>query len=141
MVLYEAMRMYPPIWVFMRSPQQDDEVGGYFLPARSTVILCPYLTHRHPAFWENPEGFDPERFTSERSANRHRMAYIPFSGGPRKCVGESFAMMEMQLVVAMIAQRFRLELVPGQRVFPQPTISLRPRDPVLMVARPVNGAA
>jgi cytochrome P450 len=69
------------------------------------------------------------------------MAYIPFSGGPRKCVGESFAMMEMQLVVAMVAQRFRLELVPGQRVFPQPTISLRPRDPVLMVARPVNGAA
>ncbi len=140
MVLYEAMRLYPPIWVFMRSPQEDDEVGGYFLPAHSTVILCPYITHRHPAFWENPEGFDPERFTPERSANRHRMAYIPFSGGPRKCVGESFAMMEMQLVVAMIAQRFRLDLVPGQRVFPQPTISLRPRDPLLMLARPVNSA-
>jgi cytochrome P450 len=140
MVLYEAMRLYPPIWVFMRSPQQDDEVGGYVLPALSTVILCPYLTHRHPAFWENPEGFDPERFTPERSANRHRMAYIPFSGGPRKCVGESFAMMEMQLVVAMIAQRFRLDLVPGQRVFPQPTISLRPRDPLLMVAHPLNAA-
>jgi cytochrome P450 len=138
MVLNEAMRLYPPIWVLMRSPQEDDQVGDYDLPAGSTVVLCPYVTHRHPGFWENPEGFDPERFTPERSANRHRMAYFPFAAGPRKCVGESFAMMELQLVVAMVAQRFRLDLVPGQLVFPQPTISLRPRDPLLMVARPVK---
>jgi cytochrome P450 len=141
MVLQESMRLYPPIWVLMRSPVEDDQVGGYDLPAGSTVVLCPYVTHRHPGFWENPEGFDPERFTPERSANRHRMAYFPFAAGPRKCVGESFAMMELQLVVAMVAQRFRLDLVPGQLVFPQPTISLRPRDPLLMVARPVNGTA
>jgi cytochrome P450 len=139
MVLNESMRLYPPIWVLMRSPLEDDQVGGYDLPAGSTVVLCPYVTHRHPAFWENPEGFDPERFTAERSANRHRMAYFPFAAGPRKCVGDSFAMMELQLVVAMVAQRFTLDLVPGQLVFPQPTISLRPRDPLLMVARPVNG--
>ena len=140
MVLYEAMRLYPPIFVLMRCAQEDDEIGGYYVPAGSNIVLCPYVTHRHPAFWENPEGFDPERFTPERVASRHRMAYFPFSGGPRKCVGESFAMMEMQLVVAMVAQRFRVDLVPGQLVRPRPTISLRPEDPLLVVARPVTTA-
>jgi cytochrome P450 len=138
MVLYEAMRLYPPIFVLMRSPLEDDQVGGYDLPAGSNVVLCPYVTHRHPAFWDNPEGFDPERFTPERSANRHRMAYLPFAAGPRKCIGDSFAMMEMALVVAMIAQRFRLDLVPGQTVQPEPAISLRPRDPLLMTLHTVQ---
>jgi cytochrome P450 len=138
MVLSEAMRLYPPIFVLMRCAQEDDEIGGYPIPAGSNIVLCPYVTHRHPLFWDNPEGFDPERFTPERIANRHRMAYLPFSGGPRKCVGESFAMMEMQIVVSMVAQRFRPELVPGQLVRPRPTISLRPEDPLLMVTRPVG---
>jgi cytochrome P450 len=140
MVLSEAMRLYPPIFVLMRSPVEDDKVGGYDLPAGSNVVLCPYVTHRHPAFWENPEGFDPLRFTPERSAGRHRMAYFPFAAGPRKCIGDTFAMMEMPLVVAMIAQRYRLDLVPGQQVQAQPAISLRPRNSLMMRLKSVPPA-
>jgi cytochrome P450 len=131
-VLLEAMRHYPPIFVLMRRAADDDTVGGYHIPKDSTVVLCPYVTHRHPDFWQNPEGFDPERFTPERSAGLPRMAYFPYGGGPRKCIGNTFAALEMPLVVAMVAQRYRLDLVPGQVVFPEPAISLRPRDPVMV---------
>lgn len=138
MVLHEAMRLYPPIFVLMRFAVDEDVMGGYRIPAQSNIVLCPYVTHRHPDFWDDPEGFDPERFTPERSAGRHRMAYFPFAGGPRKCIGDSFAMMQMPIVVAMVAQRYRLDLVPGAPVVPQPAISLRPRDPLLMTAHPVD---
>lgn len=131
-VLLEAMRLYPPIFVLMRRALEDDVVGGYHVPKDSNVVLCSYVTHRHPEFWENPEGFDPDRFLPERSAGIHRMAYFPFAGGPRKCIGNTFAMVEMPLVVAMVLQRYRLNLVPGWTVFPEPAISLRPRDPLLM---------
>jgi cytochrome P450 len=131
-VLLESMRLYPPIFVLMRCPKEDDEIGGYHVPAGSNVVLCAYVTHRHPEFWENPEGFDPDRFTPERAAGLHRMAYFPFSGGPRKCIGNTFAMIQMPIVLAMVTQRFRLNLVPGVKVVPEPAISLRPRDPLLM---------
>ena len=131
-VLLEAMRLYPPIFVLMRRAVADDVVGGYHVPAGSTVVLCAYVTHRHPDYWHNPEGFDPERFTPERSAHLPRLAYFPFGGGPRKCIGNTFAMIEMPVVVAMVAQRYKPNLVPGQVVFPEPAISLRPRDPVLV---------
>jgi cytochrome P450 len=140
MVLDEAMRLYPPIFVLMRCNQQEDEVGGYRIPARSNVVICPYVTHRHPDFWENPEGFDPERFSPERSAGRHRTAYLPFAVGPRKCIGDSFALLEMQLIVAMAVQRFQLSLVPGHTVVPQPAISLRPRDGLMMTIESVPGS-
>jgi cytochrome P450 len=131
-VLLEAMRLYPPIFVLMRRAVDEDEMGGYRIPKGSTVVLCPYVTHRHRDYWDNPEGFDPERFTPERSAHLPRMAYFPYGGGPRKCIGNTFAALEMPLVVAMVAQRYRPNLVPGQTVFPEPAISLRPRDPVLV---------
>jgi cytochrome P450 len=132
-VLLEAMRLYPPIFVLMRRAVADDVVGGYHVPAGSTVVLCAYVTHRHRDFWDNPEGFDPERFTPERSAHLPRLAYFPYGGGPRKCIGNTFAMIEMPLVVAMVAQKYRVDLVPGQVVFPEPAISLRPRDPVMVM--------
>jgi cytochrome P450 len=131
-VLLEAMRLYPPIFVQMRRAADDDVIDGYHIPKDSTIVLCAYVTHRHRDFWDNPEGFDPERFTPERSAHLPRLAYFPFGGGPRKCIGNTFAMIEMPLVVAMVAQRYRVDLVPGQAVFPEPAISLRPRDPVLV---------
>ncbi|MEU1786458.1 cytochrome P450 [Streptomyces sparsogenes] len=140
-VLQEAMRLYPPIFVYMRCAARDDRIGGYHVPAGRWVVVCPYVTHRHPEFWDNPEGFAPERFTAENSAGRHRMAYLPFGAGPRKCIGDSFAMLQMPLVVAMVAQRFRLDLVEGQRVFPEPAISLRPRDPMWMWLRPAEEAS
>jgi cytochrome P450 len=134
-VLLEAMRHYPPIFVLMRRALEDDQIGGYHIPKDSTVVLCAYVTHRHPDFWENPEGFDPERFTPERSAGLPRMAYFPYGGGPRKCIGNTFAAIEMPVVVAMVAQRYRLDLIPGQVVFPEPAISLRPRDPLMMTVQ------
>jgi cytochrome P450 len=137
MVIEEALRLYPPAWAIGRQALRDDNVGGYRVPANSGVIVSPWLTHRHPAFWEDPLRFDPERFTAERSAGRPRYAYFPFAGGPRQCIGNEFALMEAQLVLAMIAQAFRLRLVPGRSVEPDPAVTLRPRDglPMTVTAR------
>jgi cytochrome P450 len=127
MVIEEALRLYPPAWIFGRKALADDEIGGYFIPANSMIVLSPYVTHRHPAFWEDPEVFDPERFAPERSASRPHYAYFPFGGGPRLCIGSNFALMEMQLILATIAQRHKLRLVPGRPVEPEALLSLRPR--------------
>jgi cytochrome P450 len=135
MVLEEAMRLYPPAWAFSRAPTEDDEIGGYRVPAKSLVLLSPYVTHRHPDFWERPERFDPERFTPERSRARPRFAYFPFGGGPRQCIGNEFATVEAQLVLAVVAQRYGLALVPGRRVEPEPAITLRPRSGLYMTLR------
>jgi cytochrome P450 len=128
-VLQESMRLYPPAWSVGRAPIEDDVIGGYRIPAGSLVIVAPWATHRHPAFWENPEGFDPDRFLAEGAgaADRDKYRYIPFGAGPRVCIGNTFAMVEAQLVLATIAQRFRLDLVPGHPVEPEPLITLRPR--------------
>jgi cytochrome P450 len=127
MVLDETLRLYPPAWVFGRKAVADDEIGGYFIPANSMIVLSPYITHRHPAFWQDPEVFDPERFAPERSASRPHFAYFPFGGGPRMCIGNYFALMEMQLILATVVQRYRLHLVPGHTVEPEALLSLRPR--------------
>jgi cytochrome P450 len=118
MVIQETMRLYGPTFGMTRHAIADDEIGGYHVPANSVIFTCQYCTHRHPDFWENPEEFDPERFTLERSAGRPRFAYFPFGGGPRQCIGNSFAMMEAQLVLATVVQRFRLRLVPNHPVEP-----------------------
>jgi cytochrome P450 len=138
-VLWESMRLFPPIFVLMRYAVEDDEIGGYHVPAGSNIVLCAYVTHRHPDFYENPEGFDPDRFTSEFVKSLHRMAYFPFSGGPRKCIGHTFAMMEMPIVLAMVTQRYKLNLLPGLPVVAEPAISLRPRDALLMTLARVDG--
>jgi cytochrome P450 len=127
MVLEETLRLYPPAVGFNRKAMADDEVGGYVVPAGTLIWLSPYTTHRHPDFWENPEVFDPERFSPERSAGRMHFAHFPFGGGPRQCIGNNFAMMEAQLVLATIAQRYHLRMVPGHQVEPQVLLSIRPR--------------
>jgi cytochrome P450 len=128
MVLDETLRLYPPAVGFNRKALADDEVGGYVVPANTLIWLSPYITHRHPDFWENPDVFDPERFSPERSAGRPHFAHYPFGGGPRLCIGNHFAMMEAQLVLATIAQRYRLRLVPNHQVEPQALLTLRPRN-------------
>jgi cytochrome P450 len=128
MVLEESMRLYPPVWAVSRQSLAEDEVCGFRLPARTVVTLSPYVTHRNPVFWDDPERFEPERFSTERSAERPEYAYFPFGGGPRGCVGNQFAMMEAQLVLATVAQRFRLRAVPGHVVEPDPILTLRPRS-------------
>jgi cytochrome P450 len=130
MVVEETLRLYPPVWGIGRQALRDDAVGGYRLPAGAVVNLSPYTTHRHPEFWPDPERFDPERFAPGRASERPerpRFAYFPFSGGPRLCIGETFAMVEAQIVVAMVVQRFRLGLTPGQVVTPEVHLTLRPR--------------
>jgi cytochrome P450 len=125
-VLRESMRLYPPIWALERRAVAEDELGGYRIPKGSTVVLSPWVTHRHPDFWENPEKFDPGRFSGEGSEGRPPLAYIPFGAGPRFCVGGHFAMVEALVVTAMVARRWRLSPVEGRPVVPQPGITLRP---------------
>lgn len=127
MIIDESLRLYPPVWLAGRNVVEDDVLGGYRVPRGELVFVSPYLTHRHPEFWPEPETFDPERFRPERVKARPRYAYFPFSGGPRKCIGDSFALMEMTLVLACIAQRFELELVPGHPVELEPLVTMRPR--------------
>jgi cytochrome P450 len=130
-VIEEVLRLYPPTWLTARSPVEDDSLGGYVIPAGALVLLSPYLTHRHPAVWDDPERFDPDRFIPDRAAMRPPFAYFPFGGGPRRCIGSAFATMEMQMIVATVAQRYRLALPPGAGVLPVPGLTLRPGSPLL----------
>lgn len=139
-VIKECLRLYPPVWLTSRTPIEDDEVGGFDVPAGSMVLLSAYVAHRHPAFWDNPEGFDPDRFTPERSADRPRHAWIPFSGGPRKCIGDYFGQLEMQIVLSMILARYRVDLVPGHPVNPKPGITLGFEKGLHMTVHPIGAA-
>ncbi len=138
MVIQEAMRLYPPAWFLSRLAEEEDEIGGYTIPAQSMVSFSPYLMHHHPDFWNNPEGFDPERFNPENSANRPPYAYFPFGGGPRLCIGRDFALAEAQLVLATIASRLQLNLIPGKTVVPDPLITLRPNGGVWMTMQEIR---
>ena len=136
MVLDESLRLYPPAWAIGRQAVGPDTVLGHALPAGANVALSPYVTHRLPQHWPDPERFDPERFRPEAVAARHRFAYFPFGGGPRLCIGNNFALLEAQLALATIAGRYRLDLVPGHPVESQPLITLRARHGLVMrVAR------
>lgn len=132
----ETLRLYPPAWLVTRRALADDPIGSYTIPAHSLLILSPYVTHRNPAFWPNPLGFDPQRFTAEAVKERPRYAYIPFGGGPRLCIGDRFALLEAPLIIATIAQRYRLNLVPGHPVVMDPLVTLRPRHGMLMFVQP-----
>lgn len=130
-VIQESMRLYPPIWIIERRVIEEDVIAGYTLPAGSAVVISPYALHRHPAFWERPEEFDPSRFDSPPPA-----AYIPFGAGPRSCIGSEFAMLEAQLITAMVMQAFQLRLVPGHPVEPLPDITLRSKFGMMMTPHP-----
>jgi cytochrome P450 len=127
MVIDESMRLYPAAWSVGRSATADDEILGCDIPKGASVMLSQWLTHRHPEFWDDPERFDPERFAPERSAARPRYAYFPFGGGPRQCIGNIFALTEANLILATVAQKYRLRMVPAHRVEPNPLVTLRPR--------------
>ena len=132
MIIDETLRLYPPAWAMSRTAISDDDIGGYHIPAGALVLVSQYVIQRDPRFWDNPEGFDPERCTPERSEKRPRYAYFSFGGGPRQCIGNEFALMEATLVLATVAQKYRLHLVPGHPVEPYPIFTLRPRHGVLM---------
>jgi cytochrome P450 len=133
MVLAESMRLYPPAWAMGRQATCDVEIGPYKLPAGTYIFFSQYIIQRNVDFFPDPLKFNPERFTPEGKAGRPRFAYFPFGGGNRQCIGESFAWMEAILSLVTLAQRWRLKLVPGQRIEVQPKITLRPKYGIRMV--------
>ena len=126
MVVAETMRLYPPAWAIGRLALEDHEVGGFLIPRGSLVLVSQYVTHRDPRFFPDPLRFDPERFAPEARSARQQFSYFPFGGGPRRCIGEGFAWMEATLMLATLARRWRLRLLPGRKVETQPRITLRP---------------
>jgi cytochrome P450 len=126
LVIAEALRLYPPTWVTARTPVGAVDLGGCTIPAGAVLLLSPYTMQRHPAFWEAPERYEPERFLRERALGRPRYAYFPFGGGPRLCLGRGQALQALQMIIALMVRTYRLRLVPGPPVWPAPTLTLRP---------------
>ncbi len=131
-VVQETMRLYPPAWIIGREAREDDELDGYFIPRGSQVYVCPYIIHRHPDLWEDPERFWPERF-ADTETTRHKFAFFPFGGGPRYCIGNHFAQLEMQLVLSQILKKFDIKPVTNEAVLVEPLITLRPRGGVSLL--------
>lgn len=135
-IIDETLRLYPAAWLVSRSPNSDDSIGNYRVPAGALIIVCPYIAHRNAQVWDDPEAFDPERFTPQAVALRPRHAYWPFGMGPRMCIGNYLAVMEAQISIAMIAQSYQLRLPPGIVVEPQAGVTLRPRNGMPMTLYP-----
>lgn len=135
-VVTEALRLYPPVYFFVREPYHNDAIDGYGIPAGALVMIYQWIVHRDPRFYENPAEFRPERWTDEFKDQLHPFAYIPFGGGPRRCIGEELALMEIRLVVATIAQQVSLGLGIEPPLALEPMMSLRPKDPVRMIPKP-----
>jgi cytochrome P450 len=136
MVIEESMRLYPPVHSIAREALADDTLAGRRVPKGSTVLIVPWVLHRHQKLWQNPGRFDPERFSPAQSAARPRFSYLPFGGGRRICIGAAFATAEATILLASIASHYRLRLVSGHRVEPQGLITLRPRHGMKMVLMP-----
>jgi cytochrome P450 len=135
-VIQESMRLFPPVWGLARMTVEEDQIGDVTVPAGSPVLLSQYVTHRHRGFWDNPEGFDPDRFLPERSEGRHPYAYFPFGAGPRICIGNHFALLESVLILATMTSRWSLNLIPGRPVIPEARVTLRPKHGLFMAPEP-----
>jgi cytochrome P450 len=131
-VVKESMRLYPPAWSLARTVAKETELAGYRLPVGANVVMSQWILHRDPRFFEQPEQFNPDRWTADAVQHLPKFAYFPFGGGPRLCIGASFAVMEANLILAATAQRFQLRLVPGHPVEALPSITLRPRHGMRM---------
>src|SRR3984957_11354264 len=136
MVVEESMRIYPPVHTIGREAIGPDTLAGRHIPRGSTILIAPWLLHRHVKLWDNPGRFDPERFSQKASATRPRFSYLPFGGGKRICIGAAFALSEATVLLASLAQRYRLHVVPGHKVEPQGLITLRARHGMNMLLTP-----
>ncbi|MBK8020416.1 MAG: cytochrome P450 [Chloroflexi bacterium] len=134
-IVKEAMRLYPPAWGTSRDSIEEVEIGGYTLPKETVIMIPIFAVHRDPRWWNNPEMFDPDRFAPEAEKQIPKYAYLPFGAGPRVCIGNALAMMEAKLVLATVAQRYTLDLAPGQKVEPERVFTLRPKYGMKMIAR------
>jgi len=137
-VINESMRLFPPVWGFSRMAERDDVIGGYHIPKGTWVFVSQYLTHRTPEYFPNPEGFDPERFKDGFLESLPKCAYFPFGAGARQCIGNNFALMEVKIVLATIAQRYQLFLEEGHSVVAKPLITLRPLNGLRMRVVPYS---
>lgn len=132
-VIEETLRLYPPGWLLTRRALEGDEIGGYDVAPGTHVFIAPYLVHRHPRFWEDPESFRPERFAAPACADRHRYAYLPFAAGPRRCIGEFLAMMEMETHLRVVAGTLRLRRTDGGPAAVAAHVNLRTRHDLFML--------
>ncbi|MEW6734341.1 MAG: cytochrome P450 [Acidobacteriota bacterium] len=133
MVFEETLRLYPPAWTMLpRMAIKDDIIDGFHIPAGSIVSVSQYVTHRHPDFWSKPAEFNPDHFTPEHSAHRHPYAYFPFGGGARQCIGKHFALIEAQLIIATLAQRFEFKLIADHPIELDPAFALKPRHGIMV---------
>lgn len=133
-VVNEILRVYPPIWGYTRDLVDDDEIGGFHIPAGSSIFMSPYVTHRHPEFWSNPDAFDPENFGPD-APKRHKFAYFPFGGGMRKCIGFQTALLQMRVLIATVVQHLDLSALPGHPIVRGALISLRPLEGVRLIIK------
>jgi cytochrome P450 len=131
-ILKETMRLYPPAWSVARTVIADFELEGYRIPAGANIVMSQWIMHRNPRFFSEPAEFDPNRWGSSTCQNLPRFAYFPFGGGPRQCIGASFATTEAVLILATIARRYQLVSVEKMPVLPVPGLTLRPKDPIRM---------
>lgn len=136
-VFAEALRLYPPAWLITRRAIAEDGWMGYSIPQGALIIISPYVLHRHPEFWDDPESFRPERFAEDKTRAYPRFAYIPFGGGPRLCIGNQFALVEAQLILSRVLQRFRLSFAGAGPVRAEPLVTLRPKGgmPMRLIPR------
>lgn len=134
-IVCETLRLYPPIWIFTRRAMVDGLIGALPVPAGSELLISPYVIHRHPQHWPNPDDFDPDRFLPEAVARRNRHAYLPFGSGPRNCIGAQFALAEIKMVLVRVLQHFFLDLVPGGPVVPLAQMTLNVRGGLRMTHR------
>lgn len=141
MVIDETLRLYPPVYGLTRRVISDDKIAEYDIPKGVQVLVSPYAMHRHPQFWKQPDQFAPElHFAPEHTEGRSRFAYIPFGAGPRQCIGNALALMELQILLPTLVAAFDFHLADGRGLTPETSMTLRPRGPVLMHAVPVPSA-
>ena len=129
-VVDESMRCYPPAWIMGRKTIDKDVIDGVEIPAGTNIIMPIYVVHHDKRYWENPYDFVPERFTSENLKEKHKYSFFPFGGGPRLCIGNNFAIQEMQVCMAMILQKFRVEVEPDFVPDLEPLVTLRPKNEI-----------
>lgn len=131
-VIEEALRLYPPVWLYSRTAVADDKVGSYDIPAGTNIFITPYYLHRHPDYWVEPEKFTPDRFSPDEVKKRHKFVFIPFSAGPRRCIGDYFSIVEMQIHLGTMAKKFKLEFVNENPVELDPQVNLRSKYNIMM---------
>ncbi|MDH5407523.1 MAG: cytochrome P450 [Gammaproteobacteria bacterium] len=131
-VIEEALRLYPPVWLYSRKAIDDDTVGSFEIPAGTDIFISPYFLHRNKDYWDDADAFNPERFSDENIKKRHKFAFIPFSAGPRRCIGDFFGTVEAQIHFAILARHFKLRLQNTEALELEPEVNLRTKNPFIM---------